>query len=307
MKNLLLLYISVFIFSCKTNIATPRLFKAELDTAYNNGTNIQSIGTDSGKIKTLTNLGMLWGFIKYYHPAVGKGDYNMDAELFRVLPKILSAKTSDEASKLMEMWVDHFGKPDSCSSCSEQIKNIKIKTMPDYGTLFQENNLPESLKNKLKYIKNNRYGKGKHYYIDAPYNGQPRFKHELIYANSKAPDAGLRLLALYRYWNMIQYFYPYRTLIGEDWNNILQEFIPVFTKADNGLSYGRACLQLISKIHDTHATLARGSDTLEQIKGKYFSAFQAAFVEKKTGCYRVLRRFRVCNVPITHRGYYRKN
>lgn len=58
--------------------------------------------------------------------------------------------------------------------------------------------------------------------------GNPEFKHENGYSNNTYPDAGIRLVALYRYWNMIQCF-PDRHLIGEDWNKVLPEFIPKYT------------------------------------------------------------------------------
>ncbi|MBK8829187.1 MAG: hypothetical protein IPO26_21655 [Saprospiraceae bacterium] len=40
-----------------------------------------------------------------------------------------------------------------------------------------------------------------------------------------------RLLTLYRYWNIIQYYFPYKNLIEEDWKNVLEEFIPKFIAA----------------------------------------------------------------------------
>ncbi|HEX6427634.1 MAG TPA: hypothetical protein VF008_08120, partial [Niastella sp.] len=67
------------------------------------------------------------------------------------------------------------------------------------------------------------------------------------------PDAGFRLLALYRYWNIIQYCFPYKYLIQENWNNVLAEFVPKFVNAATELDYKLAALELIARIHDTHA------------------------------------------------------
>jgi len=83
-------------------------FKADLDTSYSNGSGIDSIVIDSAKIHALTNLGMLWGFIKYYHANVNKRDFNMDAELFRVLPKVMAAKSAMEEGTILEQWVGHL-------------------------------------------------------------------------------------------------------------------------------------------------------------------------------------------------------
>ena len=87
------------------------------------------------------------------------------------------------------------------------------------------------------------------------------------------PDAGYRLLSLYRYWNMIQYFFPYKHLIGEDWNQVLPEFIPKFIGAKDTAQYVLACLELIARIHDTHANVWGSNGVLENYRGKYRAPF----------------------------------
>ena len=68
--------------------------------------------------------------------------------------------------------------------------------------------------------------------------GNPQFKNERPYKNILPnPDAGYRLLSLYRYWNMIQYFYPYKNLIEENWNDVLTEFLPKFVNINDELDY----------------------------------------------------------------------
>ena len=255
-------------------------FKAELDTAFNKSSGITSINTDTGKIHMLTNLGMLWGFIKYYHSAVNKGEYNMDAELFRVLPKLLSAGNKDEENKIMEQWVDHFGVHDTCTDSGSIKKSEKIKLMPDYGYLFDNNNLPQSLIKKLDFIRRNRNPNIRHYYELNSKDGDDEFKSELPYDNDSYPDAGIRLMTLYRFWNIIQYYYPYRHLMGEDWNKVLTEFIPVFCSAKDTLAFDLACLQLIARVHGTHANLVY-VPAIEQMKGRYTPYFKTAFVEDK--------------------------
>jgi C-terminal processing protease CtpA/Prc len=256
--------------------------KADLDTAFNRSSGISSIGVTEGNLVSLANLGMLWGFLKYYHANVGKGDFNMDAELFRVLPKVIAAKSKAEANQVMDKWVDIFGKPEVCKKCDKIEDAEDVKLAPDYGFLFDKGNLPETLQGKLNYIKRNRLKANESYYIKmAEGVGNPVFQNEYAYAASGYPDAGIRLLAAYRYWNMIQYFFPDRHLIGEDWNNVLRDVIPDFCNAGDTLSYQLACLKLIARIHDTHANLWGGADALRKMKGENITPFQAKFVEHK--------------------------
>jgi len=267
----------------------PSKCNADRDTTFANGSGIKSIALNADKVKDLANLGMLWGFIKYYHARVSDGAYNMDAALFRVLPSVLAAKSSNEANAVMEKWVDGFGKPAVCKKCEEE-KPEDVKLKPDYGMLFATNNFPKSMTDKLEFIKKNRSAEeGKHYYIGAqPGIGNPIFQHEASYSKITYPDAGMRLLSLYRYWNMVQYFFPYRHLIGEDWNKVLPEFIPAFCSASDTLDYQLACLKLIARVHDTHANIWGGASALSRMKGQLTTPIQAKFMQEKlvvTGYY----------------------
>jgi C-terminal processing protease CtpA/Prc len=270
-------------------LATPKtikLTKAQLDTAY-----AKKSGTDTILLKKqqLTNLRLLaeiWGLVKYHHPLVAKGEFNMDAELFRVLPAILKAQDSTEFSAVMENWLDRFGLPESCKNCKpDDGKNISQK--PDYGGLFKNSVLSHSLSTKLMSMIDNQKS-GENYYASlTPGVGNPIFMHELPYA-AAYPDAGIRLLALYRYWNMIEYFYPDKYLIAGDWEDKLREFIPQFVQANNTQDYLLASLKLISSIHDTHANIWSNHPALEAYRGKFALPVQAKFVENKlvvTGYY----------------------
>jgi hypothetical protein len=259
----------------------------KIDSSFSTGSGIVIGEPDKLKTNNLTNLCMLWGFLKYHHPAIARGDYNWDAELFRVVPKILNAQTKTEASDILEKWVDGLEKPTICKTCKPIKSDSSIKLMPDYGNLFTSGNLNNSLIEKLNYIKDNR-NQDDNYYIQLFEGvGNPIFDNENPYKKMVYPDAGYRLLSLFRYWNIIQYFYPYKYLIGEDWNKVLPEFIPKFISAKDSTQYALACLEVIARIHDTHANIY-GNKTLANYFGKYYVPFQAKFIEDKlvtTGYY----------------------
>jgi hypothetical protein len=88
-----------------------------------------------------------------------------------------------------------------------------------------------------------------------PNIGNPSFEREPAYRNIKLPDPGYQLLALYRFWNIIEYWFPYRDLIGENWDGVLMTFIPRITLARDGETYKRELMALIARVHDTHANL----------------------------------------------------
>jgi hypothetical protein len=83
----------------------------------------------------------------------------------------------------------------------------------------------------------------------------PSFEHEPTYAQVKLPDAGFQLLALYRFWNIIEYCSPNRAIIGEDWDAVMGQFLPRVALAKDRDEYQHEVMALIAKAHDTHANL----------------------------------------------------
>ena len=262
----------------KAKFRKIELARADLDTAFNTGSGIAKIALNEQKITNLVLAGQFWAFLKYHHPAVAKGDYNWDAELFRFLPSVIVAKNNQELSTALELYLDKLPKPEICKSCFKTASG-KHEISPDYGSLLNGSVLKKSLSDKLIYIKNNR-NTGPNYYVEMDPNiGNPKFKNEKAYGTMVYPDAGYRLLCLYRYWGMINYFFPYKDIIGEDWNQVIASALPGFVEAKSEKEYSLAAISLIARVHDTHANIWSGSKALNDFKGKFAAPFQAKFIE----------------------------
>ena len=115
----------------------------------------------------------------------------------------------------------------------------------------------------------------------------PKILHENAYSQFAYPDAGYRLLSLYRYWNLIQYWFPYKDLIDEDWKAVLTEFIPKFISAKNETEYVLTAQQLIARVHDTHANIWGNNKVLAQ-KGNYYPPVKITFVGNEAVVSRIL-------------------
>lgn len=253
-----------------------QLSKTQLDKEFDDGSLLEFANLTDEKINDLELLGRIWGFLKYNHPDIAKGNYNWDYELFRFLPTYMKAENKIERDQLIINWIDSFGTISTCSSCKLTEKDAFLK--PDLEWINGQN---EELKNKLFYIYNNRL-QGEHYYIGLfPGVRNPNFTNENPYAYKSFPDAGYRLLALYRYWNMINYFFPYKHLMDEDWNVKLKEYIPLFINVKDELEYELTAVQLIGDIQDTHANLWDGGDKIEKWKGTNYPPVHVRFVENK--------------------------
>jgi len=258
--------------------AEPEQYKADLDLEFNTGSNIGKIVPTERNLKDLKTLGLIWGFLKYYHPSVADGNFNLDFELFRILPRILNSGNTDERDVILAEWINKLGQ-------SKQAQEIiispeKIKISPDLGWI-ENSGFSEELESLLLKVKNMTRN-GENYYVGKmPGAGNPDFTGEKPYSSMKFPDTGYRILALYRYWNMIQYWFPYKNLIEEDWKNVLEEFLPEMLAADNESEYALTLLELIARIHDTHADIYGGTETINKFLGVNYSAVETGFIENK--------------------------
>ncbi|WP_185288538.1 S41 family peptidase [Chryseobacterium lactis] len=250
--------------------------KAELDNQFDNGSEINSIDTSKKNMDNLKSLGMIWGYLKYYHPSVAEGKYNWDYELFRVLPKI-SGTSSKQRDQILTEWIKGLGAFQT-EKFTVDAKNVKIN--PDLSWITGSG-FSKELSDLLLQLKDAKRPKV-NYYLDFYDNvGNPDFSHEKPYENNAYPDTGFRLLSLYKYWNIIQYSFPYKNLIQEDWKAVLPEFIPKFVDAKNETDYTLATLEIIARIHDTHANIWGSNKVLNQYFGARHSSVKLTFAENK--------------------------
>ncbi len=267
------------------------VYKAALDKEFDAGSKIGALKLEKRQIEDLAVLGKVWGFLKYYHPAIARGDHNWDYELFRILPKILAAKNKNDRNEILFAWVENLGAleagppPPAAPKIAgkDAVKDMAVsqtKLSPDLSWLNNKA-LGDKLARQLNAVKSAKR-ESKHYYIGfMPHVGNPQFKNEAGYKTMAYPDAGFRMLSLFRYWNVIQYYFPNRHLIGENWNNVLPEFVPLFANAADELEYKKAALALIARIHDTHANIWGSDPTMAKYRGLNLAPVNITFIEDK--------------------------
>lgn len=75
------------------------------------------------------------------------------------------------------------------------------------------------------------------------------------YPTSRTPEVNLRLLGLFNFWNVINFFSPNKNLIAVNWDTALPYFIPKFLTADTEDKYFMALMELTTSIKDGHGIL----------------------------------------------------
>ena len=224
----------------------------DLDHEFDRGSGVSLSGLSKIQIDNLATLGKVWGFLKYHHPAIASGQRHWDYDLFRILPQVLAAPGKAGANAALHTWIAGIGTVSECTACAS-LKESDLYMKPDVDWIADEKLLGTELSQDLQRILRNRAAN--RFYVSLfPNVGNPVFDHEPNYAG-KTPDAGFQLLGLYRFWNIIQYWSPYRDIIGESWDGVLAEFIPRIALAKTSTSYQLEMMALIARVHDTHANL----------------------------------------------------
>jgi hypothetical protein len=231
----------------------------DTDHEFDRGSGISIAELSNSQVDNLVTLGKVWGFLKYYHPKVTSGQIHWDYALFRVLPTVLAAKDHAAANAVLLNWVNSLGPIAQCSPCAK-LNNSDLDFGPDLDWISNEALLGADLSKALLSIRDNRSPDQQFYASKAPMIGNPVFDHEPSYADLKLPDAGFQLLSVYRFWNIVEYWSPYRNILGENWNAILAEFIPRVALAKSVVSYKQEMLALVAEAHDGHANVWNALD-----------------------------------------------
>ncbi|HEY2509705.1 MAG TPA: S41 family peptidase [Polyangiaceae bacterium] len=104
------------------------------------------------------------------------------------------------------------------------------------------------------------------------------WRPDATYAAEPYPSRERRVLALFRFWSVIHYFYPYLPLMGDTWDQAVAEALPAFESAANEREYALAVAALAAQIPDGH-TSVRGSEELSRERGKGWAPFEVRVLE----------------------------
>ncbi|UNK18736.1 S41 family peptidase [Paenibacillus sp. N3/727] len=265
-----LLFIFIIITGCS---ASQEVHQTEIkkDQEFDQGSILEFSDISEQKIEDFAKLSKVWGLVKYYHPKVVSGDINWDYELFRVMPSILE-ENSDVNSILYE-WVHTLGNETVPGDLEQQYQfsedSIQLSPTTDWSK--DEEYLGTDLSLKLSKILDSNISERKNAYVSFNDDSPLAIMHnENSYTSMKFDDTGYRLLGLFRYWNIIEYYFPYKDVIGEDWDQVLLEFIPKMIDGSDYDSYFMTLAELTTRVHDSHVYLTgKNRESITEYFGTY--------------------------------------
>lgn len=103
------------------------------------------------------------------------------------------------------------------------------------------------------------------------------------YPEMEFPAAEYRLLALFRYWNVLNYFYPYKELFDKPWDAVLPKYIPKFEANKDAADYQLTVTEMVAEMQDSHGgvrfpALSKSGEKL----GRFYPPLIVRFVENQS-------------------------
>lgn len=234
---------------------------------------------DSAYYERLYYTCKTWGFVKYFHSELANCSMNWDSVLMTKLPEI---KTAADDNEFNDILYELITSPGETEIPVDPLPEVPDSLMFNLDTdWFDDPLIEEEVKTELDTILS-RFRPRPHCLVDeAFYNGNPTFdEDDRFYSEIGVPNEEKRLLGLFRYWNIINYFFPYKNIMDQNWDETLIELLPMFYDAETEDAYNLAILVMGKRINDSHAFTFGGN--LNNLFGLRYPRFAAGQVENET-------------------------
>lgn len=229
----------------------------------------------------LAALAKTWGLLKYYHPQVAGGDIDWDAVLINAVPAVQAAEDFDSFNQEINNLILEAGDVNN----ADYNPGVPAQPNEDLFKWIKDKDLfSDEVRDKLTTVQLKR-APGPNHYVQYKPNSNALFYNEKPYFEMIFPTEGYRLLALFRYWNVIQYFAPNKDIIDQDWDQVLERFIPRFIAAGDVGEYSLLLLELVASIKDGHGFTS--SAYIYNYWPKLYPPFEVRHIESRTVVTRV--------------------
>ncbi|RYY54369.1 MAG: hypothetical protein EOO05_20330, partial [Chitinophagaceae bacterium] len=131
--------------------------------------------------------------------------------------------------------------------------------------------LPLQVKNDLVKLEKMGYTGPEHRFMPANFH-ETQLPGEGTREAVTFPNVPEQLLSLARYWNAIEYLYPYKYKLSEPWDQVLRQQMPVFSQPMTATGFETGLLKLNTAIQDSHGG-AVNIKNKGAIYGSYFPPF----------------------------------
>jgi C-terminal processing protease CtpA/Prc len=230
----------------------------------------------------LLATGKLWVTVKYFHPYLAYRDIDWDKALVDALPKVRSASTPAEYDAAIQSMLEGLKDPATHIGAST--------AAPEPNASAQRVWIHNGLVHSAFLVK----AGGETETIAIPLGGSssatvrlsepaasapPAPAPDRANAESPYPAVEYRILAAYKIWAVFHYFFAYRDLMDEDWDDLLPVYLPKFIAAKDAREYNLTIAETLTHVADSHASVE--SKALSDYFGAAPAGLRLRLIEKQ--------------------------
>lgn len=240
---------------------------------------VTSIAQTLDTTARIKNFIKVWGFLKYYHPLIATGNIDWDSVFLKNISGIIGAKNPGEFNNKISDLIHSAWKAPKLNQ-QKVPDDLFLLNKTSANWITNSKAFSNEVKTQLQFIYDNS-SQDTNRYIKMAYNTTD-FSGEKTYDSLHFPDTKYRLLFLSRFWNIINYFAPYKYLTT-DWDDILERFIPKIIDARDTISYYKTLQELCKSLNDGHSqlTLAGPTNATDLFFGNYTVPFYCDIINGK--------------------------
>ena len=215
----------------------------------------------SQEVQNLEKLCKVWGYVKYNHPAFLLGEKDWDKELLNLIPVVSEAK-DDEVNDILHEWFVSLGEIDYQSTRKRNLPpEEQMIVQPNNDWICEDYLGTELIEDfvQLGEIPNIDRDESPVLFQE---NGVPQFINEKLYKEMNYKDLSYRLLGLFRFWNAVEYYFPYLNLMDESWELLLPDYIQKMININDKTGYELTILSFAAKMNDAHTYLLNGETNI---------------------------------------------
>jgi len=245
----------------------------------------------------LYRLCKVWGYVKYHHTAVSNCRINWDSVLVATIPLVKAATDSNQFNAAVFQMLNAAGTMDAATT-QPVLPQVNVNTDsswiddPYFSPLvhsqldyIRQNFRPHD----ICFVRNNDFS-------DSTITGWLVFPGDtFINITSSNPPEPVRLLILFKQWNVLNYFNPNSHILDDPWDSTLARNVLLVANASGATQFYKAMIRVVSKLDDAHAGGLTYSNHVAFPGGYYMPPFVLSYIENK---YVVVK----SNDPSIHKG-----
>lgn len=230
----------------------------------------------------------VWGFVKYYHSNVSMCNVNWDSVLIATMPLIKAAATKDEFNDALDTMLKQAGPMAIASTPLPDTIPAELKRNRNFAwiadTVFRSDVriILDTIKNNFRphsicWVKENDYS--------TSYNSYLMMHNDSIELNVNTttafPDEFHKQLQFFKYWNIVNYFYPYNYILDKPWDTTLFNYtIPIDT-VSNAYSLYLLYEKIASALSDEHTQVLTYSTSYFPYPGGYLPRIRLRYMNNE--------------------------